>query len=128
MAQIYRVDLNGPGRGYHEAAQEVTSMTHLPITGGYLVVGDAARVTLLSHNHEGDVIVTARPATEFDVPDEEGTEAATHDIVVFVEVVAGAPFTFDESTSTWRLGSQSPTPAADRRSAALAALAQVVRG
>jgi hypothetical protein len=127
---VYKVEIHGPGRGYHQAYTALEAAVHLPLASGYLVLGEDARARIMRHDHEGDARVTAILAGPGDVPDEDSTEIEAREIEQFVTAITGAPYHWQDDTHTWTLPGFSDavhgSHAASRLEAALTVLATVL--
>jgi hypothetical protein len=127
---VYRIEIHGPGRGYHQAYAALEAAVHLPVSSGYLVQGDEARAKIMRHDHEGDVRITAVLAGPRDVPVEDKTEADAVEIARFVSAITGMPFQWHEDTHMWSLPGYvedgQGSGAATYLEAALAALSAVL--
>jgi hypothetical protein len=127
---VYKINIHGPGRGYHQAFAALEETVHLPVSSGYLVLGDEARASIMRHDHEGDVRITAVLAGPADVPVEDQTETDPTEIEPFITAIAGAPFRWHEDTLTWSLPGYvtdgQDTSAATHLAASLAALSTVL--
>jgi hypothetical protein len=130
LHSVYKINIHGPGRGYHQAFAALEAAVHLPVSSGYLVFGDEARASIMRHDHEGDVRIIATLAGPGDVPVEDQTETDVMAIDRFITAITGAPFQWHEDTHTWFLpgyvADGQEISAATHLQASLAALSTVL--